>query len=79
MTAREKPHSGRAGVPFINTTRGLASTADWILERVSVERRRLQAGVRVKERRAEWVIEFARLEAAVNIANVAGDREVVAD
>ncbi len=40
MTARENPHMGISGVPFINTTRGLDLTAPSIFDRASVESRR---------------------------------------
>jgi hypothetical protein len=39
-TARENPHSGRAGVPFMNNTTGVDSMAFWIVERASCERKR---------------------------------------
>ena len=36
-TARENPHWGSAGVPFMKSTTGLALMADCILERASCE------------------------------------------
>ena len=38
IAAREKPHWGKSGVPFINSTTGVLSTAAWILALVSCER-----------------------------------------
>jgi len=39
-TARENPHWGESGVPFMKSTTGLAFTAESILERVSSESHR---------------------------------------
>lgn len=38
MAAREKPHWGKSGVPFINRTTGVVLTASWIFALVSWER-----------------------------------------
>jgi hypothetical protein len=38
MTAREKPHCGRSGVPFMKSTSGDASIAFCICVRASVDR-----------------------------------------
>jgi len=43
MTAREKPHCGNSGVPFIKRTSGEASMAFWICTRASEERSRRRA------------------------------------
>jgi len=39
-TARENPHWGESGVPFMKSTTGLAFTAESILERASSESHR---------------------------------------
>jgi hypothetical protein len=46
MLARENPHCGVSGVPFMNSTTGADPTALLIAERVSEERRRAWRGVR---------------------------------
>jgi hypothetical protein len=43
MTAREKPHCGNSGVPFIKRTSGEASMAFWICARASEETSRRRA------------------------------------
>ena len=46
MLARENPHCGISGVPFMKSTTGLEATADSIAVRVSVESNRYCEGVR---------------------------------
>lgn len=46
MLALENPHCGISGVPFINSTTGLESTALSIAALVSVERRRVWNSVK---------------------------------
>lgn len=46
MAAREKPHCGVSGVPFMKSTTGADDTALSIAERVWSERRRAWKGVR---------------------------------
>lgn len=43
MEAREKPHCGNSGVPFMNRTTGEEATALSIAERVSSDRYRRRA------------------------------------
>ena len=46
MLARENPHCGISGVPFMKRTTGLEDTADSIAVRVSVESHLYCEGVR---------------------------------
>lgn len=46
-TARENPHSGCSGVPFMNRTTGLDDTAFFICDRASSDRKRRAATIRL--------------------------------
>jgi hypothetical protein len=51
IAAREKPHCGVSGVPFINSTTGAEATALSIAERTSVERKDFCRAAKRGERR----------------------------
>jgi len=54
MLAREKPHCGISGVPFMKRTTGAEATALSIAARVSVERKRDWRSANREERRGFW-------------------------
>ena len=51
MAAREKPHCGVSGVPFMNSTTGAEATALSIAERTSVDRKDFWRAAKRGERR----------------------------
>lgn len=63
MLAREKPHCGVSGVPFMNKTTGADATALSIAWRISSESIRICMGVRKREATAEGRGRVARVVA----------------
>ena len=67
MLAREKPHCGRSGVPFMNSTTGAEATALSIAVRISVERRRIR-GARGNKGEVVEVVERKRVRRSYGLA-----------
>lgn len=57
MVAREKPHCGVSGVPFINRTTGAEETALSIAVRVSLDRRRAWRTEGMEGPEGNWMAE----------------------
>ena len=64
MLARENPHCGVSGVPFMNSTTGDVDTALSIACRVSVDRSRICEGVK----KARRVVGMGRIGAVRVVA-----------
>jgi hypothetical protein len=57
MVAREKPHCGVSGVPFMNRTTGAEETALSIAVRVSLDRRRAWRTEGIASPEGNWMAE----------------------
>jgi hypothetical protein len=57
MVAREKPHCGVSGVPFMNRTTGAEETALSIAVRVSLDRRRAWRTEGMEGPEGNWMAE----------------------
>lgn len=75
IVAREKPHCGVSGVPFMNNTTGVVATALSIAALVSLDSNRACRGVR-KERRGRAFLEAREMGRAIwrKACSVSGDR-----
>jgi hypothetical protein len=57
MLAREKPHCGVSGVPFMNRTTGAEATALSIAVRVSLDKRRAWRAEGIEGPEGNWMAE----------------------